>query len=180
MSTTETPSAEGSLLTPPLPELPPPAWKNPVVIASVVGGIAAVAIIVVVVRWIQKNRPRPGPADLALAALAKAEGLVVLTRVLRDYLGAVEPAHHAGLTHEEIVRLVEAGTPLPTADWMPLLSETAVAKYAGGSAPSDLRERIRKLVNDTESTLAQKRAEARRQSASPRATAPSSPATSPT
>lgn len=171
MSTTDT-SLAGTTLTPPLPELPPPAWQNPVVLASAAGGLLAVAGLAVLTRWIRKNRPRPGPGDLALASLEKAEGLVPVTRVLRDYLGAIEPAHHAGLTHEEIVRLVAAGTPLPTEDWMPLLRETAAAKYAGLATPAGLRERAAQLVRDTESALAKKRAEARRRPAPARATAP--------
>lgn len=156
----ETPSAASGapalVLTDPLPTLLPPWWQDWHAWAAILAGLLLIASAFVTILWIRKRINKPAtPGAVALAALAKTENPVAVSRILRDYLAAVKPALRASLTTEEIVTLSSAGDKLPAEGWLPALRECDEAKYAGAGATGALAGKARELVMVSEKNLAE-------------------------
>lgn len=157
MSTETAPGAVAPApnLTDPLPVLPPHWWQDRSVLLAIAAGIVIIIVTGFLIRAALRRRTGPSPAALALAALAQAGDPVAVTRILRDYLAAVNPVLHTGLTVDELAPLATAGNPLRLEGWISILKECDAAKYAGASAPASLPERARELVLATEKHLAE-------------------------
>ena len=160
--TPASPALPKLVLTDPLPALPPPWWQDRSLLVAIAAGLTLAIVTGFVIRAVLiRMRAKPAPGAVALSALENTGDTLAVTRVLRDYLAAVNPPLHTGLTVDEIALLSARENALPAEGWIVILRECDEAKYAGASAPVSLAERARKLVVATEKHLAEAAAKRR-------------------